>query len=577
MISQDLTLVTVTNDVIASRAAGNTVAFQITNKARSAWAGLLVRVSIPCGSPGRRGPFLMASDGEPVTVRCQMSSGGAAVDLKPVSSKDRDQCAWAIGNPVKLDPGAGFTLTIADFSASTCDETGASIRLVISVKGQADVYDVLIGVRPGKGGTPMIQDFGASPDYVLHAGGETVTLSCFVTGATKAILYKNNVRLDEQTPNGTDPIAFEDRPSITSVYKLEARANDVSAWAQQTVHVAQPGWNRQALEQGYPTLLASAGGDRLFGIFVDAATQSAGLWSSPTGFSDWQPEGPGDPAGGDGAFPQEMSHSPGVFFDNRLWLIGGSSVDPAMPSNKVSCWESTDGRSGRAWVEYPEPPQDFTARMGHACVVFRGEIWVLGGYTGTDGGAVALNDAWSYQPSKGWTKRGKAAWSARCLFAAAVTAAGAIPGRGETLWIYGGFESPGILTPKEGLWSTQDGVTWKEETNFELRPDPGVPRGATLLFNTLDDHLLLAGSFLVSETKPGSAGTQVGAGRLSSHVFTLHPDRFVWEDSPVSWGWELFGGNPFLMRSLVFNGFLFFWSIYRDIDDPPKLNIFIPS
>ena len=143
--------------------------------------------------------------------------------------------------------------------------------------------------------------------------------------------------------------------------------------------------------------------------------------------------------------------------------------------------------------------------------------------------------------------------------------------RREKLWVYGGTLDPDSPEPDATLWSTEDGDTWKRETNLELRPDLGKPLGATLLFHELDGHLLLAGSFWVPESA-------TSAGSLSAHVFRLYPDRFLWEDNPVSWGWEQFGGSYFLIRSVVFNRFLFFWSLYQDIREPvPKVNIFIPS
>jgi hypothetical protein len=574
MISPDISLVTVTSRVARGDNEHNLVSFRVTNNAQTSLGPLLARIWIPCAPSNDPGPFLMASDSEQVTVRCETTPlDGGPRDLRQLEDKEDDQIRWTTNSldAVTLDPSGSMTFTVSGFSAATCGDAGASIRVVLTLKGKADLCDQQIDVKPDKGG-PTIHFFDASPEFVLHAGGDRVRLLCSATDADKVILYKNNERSDEAEVSGTEPIVFFDRPSITTVYKIEARAGDRSVWAQETVHLAQPGWNRQAVPQGYPALLLPAtDGNTLFGVFVDTDGR-ASLWSSATGFAGWQPEDAIDPTNPAVEFPQAMKHSAGVFFGNKVWLIGGSSVDADVVSNNVYCYDPL----GRTWSDLTAtmgPPDAFTPRMGHACVVFKNQIWVLGGVN-RDG--KPLNDVWSFDPfnadaSKRWTSNPAALWSPRCMFAAAVAAPGLLPGRGEMLWIYGGLSNPDVLVPEEGLWSTEDGTTWARQKNFEMRPEPGVARGATLLYNSLDGHLLLAGTFLVSPSGPGAAG------RLESHVFVLQTDRYLWEDHPVSWGWEQFGGNPFLIRSIVFNGFVFFWSIYSAIGRPPRLNIFIPS
>src|SRR5262249_31753493 len=140
-----------------------------------------------------------------------------------------------------------------------------------------------------------------------------------------------------------------------------------------------------------------------------------------------------------------------------------------------------------------------------------------------------------------------------------------------------------VIKAKTDLWSTTDGQTWEEEKKFEFGPLPGQANGATLFWNL--DRLHLAGSF------KASTGDDKFVKTLSAIVYSLCPERSTWEANPVSWGWEQFGGDPFLMQSIVFNRFWFFWSlnkalVQKDADSKqaaakikgaPKLNVFIPS
>ncbi len=178
------------------------------------------------------------------------------------------------------------------------------------------------------------------------------------------------------------------------------------------------------------------------------------------------------------------------------------------------------------------------------------------------------------QPSQKWVRQTAAAkWPARCMFAAAATpaSAGVFGFEKEKMWIYGGTKDPDTIVAKLDLWSTTDGVNWKEESFLALGPQRGQPNGATLFW---DKGLHLAGSFK-SGTKADA--TNYDGATLSEMVYSLSVERLLWEANPVSWGWEQFGGNTFLMQSIVFNRFWFFWSLFQDIRTAPKLNIFIPS
>ena len=114
----------------------------------------------------------------------------------------------------------------------------------------------------------------------------------------------------------------------------------------------------------------------MYAIFKNGLGTYA-LYSSATGVDAWRLEL--------GDFPQVMGTSPGVYYRNKLWLIGGSSVFPNSPRNKVWCYGAD-----KSWKEKGDFPSTMPARMGHACVVFEDAIWVIGGYNN----GTAYRDVW---------------------------------------------------------------------------------------------------------------------------------------------------------------------------------------
>jgi hypothetical protein len=68
--------------------------------------------------------------------------------------------------------------------------------------------------------------------------------------------------------------------------------------------------------------------------------------------------------------PPAMAMSPGVAYNNKLWLIGGSCVNWKKTSSDVWCYEPlSDDPTLRAWRKKKTVGGDLPARMGHACIV----------------------------------------------------------------------------------------------------------------------------------------------------------------------------------------------------------------
>jgi N-acetylneuraminic acid mutarotase len=80
-----------------------------------------------------------------------------------------------------------------------------------------------------------------------------------------------------------------------------------------------------------------------------------------------------------------------ISYGNKLWLIGGTQThmnDFSQNQLKNDVWSSEDGET---WV-LRDAHAPFSARVGHACAVFRNRLWVLGGADFEAG--VFHNDIW---------------------------------------------------------------------------------------------------------------------------------------------------------------------------------------
>ena len=574
----------------------NQIPIIVTNKGASQ-PKVRVTVTVKCGTT----PEALL-DATTARVVASASYGSTTDNLSAVSSA-ADSRSWQTSSRgVPLDADKQLTIKLSGFESNT-PPGDALVDVVVQIykdgvwtPAQQAVPEANRTIRVTKKPSGKVTDlkihyFTVNPDYVLHAGETPVTLSFYVTGFESLVLFRNNQEVENwpsnQHPKNADGSitgTFSDKPSITTAYRLEGRskaADDKTEKVRhQNVQVISPGWNQIHLPQGYPARLfvnsdfnptqGKAQSDRLYGIFIDKNGDAA-LYSSATGVDDWRLE-PGD-------FPQGMAMSPGVAYHNKLWLIGGSCVDPASPGSEVWCYQTVDQDSSedskvRNWVKQ-KMEGDFPARMGHACVVSQGQLWVLGGYSSPN----ALNDVWRINDDV----KGKPKWESvatKCGWQGRVNLAAAsfkTVNDDQEIWIYGGS-----LKPQSGglydLWSTQNGKDWSK-LSTTIVPDPGTPLGSTLVVypqsvsaqNDEGDRLFLLGSFL--EWAAGVPGTR--GNRVFSSQFEWHGLNLVWEETPVFNGWQQFRGENFYMQAVTFNGFLFVWSLQPGISHTLKLNILV--
>ena len=85
-----------------------------------------------------------------------------------------------------------------------------------------------------------------------------------------------------------------------------------------------------------------------------------------------------------------------VIFDNKMWVIGGSSCCGGRYND---VWSSTDGTN---WTEVTSNA-DFAPRAAHASVVYDNKMWVIGGNSSYSNGS-EFSDIWYSEDGENWTQ-----------------------------------------------------------------------------------------------------------------------------------------------------------------------------
>ncbi|MCU0571901.1 MAG: hypothetical protein MUC41_02800 [Syntrophobacteraceae bacterium] len=306
--------------------------------------------------------------------------------------------------------------------------------------------------------TPDIIYFISDPEEgVQNCPGDTVTLKWRTHQLTNLGLYQigvaNPLRADFSTEEGSKEIHLG-----TAGVKFLLRGYDGSKPIERTLSlgILQPGWYgaRNSLHEGdpgyprpeneddvrelkrrghcdlEPTLLLNANDIKLYAVFrfTFRGMERAFLFETLNPFGPWKLVPSSVPGEAGCSIPAGFATSPGVYFDDRIWLIGGSQIDPAPERCSNGVW-SLDPRQGR-WEPWEAAP--WPSRMGHAVLAFQGKIWVLGG---RDEAGNALDDIWTLDiTQKAWAPAGTVPRKKRCLLNPTVFH--------DRIWLYGGAEEP---------------------------------------------------------------------------------------------------------------------------------------
>lgn len=243
-----------------------------------------------------------------------------------------------------------------------------------------------------------------------------------------------------------------------------------------------------------PTHLFNANDQRLYAIFrrMFAGREKGFIFTTENPLGGWSlvessvPDQP-DPV------PQGFTTSPGIYFDDKLWLIGGSQIDPDNTANDVWCFDPRKG----VWQNWGTA--DWPARMGHAVLAFQNKIWVMGG---RDESGNSLNDIWTFDVAgRRWDSLGQAAWEPRCLFNPTVYEVTLDSAeKEEQIWLYGGAQEPNSAILYDNLyvysgrkWEKKEmtGIIQGRESKKPIASCIQVFRGRLCLFGkfrTIDPH-----------------------------------------------------------------------------------------
>ncbi|MBI2300537.1 MAG: galactose oxidase [Armatimonadetes bacterium] len=140
------------------------------------------------------------------------------------------------------------------------------------------------------------------------------------------------------------------------------------------------------------------------------------VWSTADG-RDWRLEA--EHAG----WPKR-THAQAVVFDGKLWITGGGRWQPeTVPLNDVWCTED-----GVNWVQVT-PAAAWDPRIWFSLVVYRGRMWVLGGWSRTHGN---FGDVWYSRDGRDWIElKSDVIWTRRHEHATLVFK--------DRIWVAGGY------------------------------------------------------------------------------------------------------------------------------------------
>ena len=204
-----------------------------------------------------------------------------------------------------------------------------------------------------------------------------------------------------------------------------------------------------------------------------------------------------------------------VVFKNQIFVIGGT----ATVSGNSDIYSSPDGQN---WTPV-SAGSAFPQRALFGCVVFKEQIWVMGGFNASSG--LQLNDVWSSTDGATWTQlTANAPWQARQGMCCVVGNGG--------IFLYGGYNGTADLND---VWFSPDGINWSELLpNGHTQWQPRVGATGLFFFGLL---FLIGGS--------NALGYQNNA--YSS------PDGKNWT---LTTGAAWVGGGRSNMAGVVYNGFM---------------------
>ena len=472
------------------------------------------------------------------------------------SEKDQDEFSLKIFSFKSFQTNQTVKISLSQVISKT-DPGGAAVLQFTTDFGDGSLELTVPKTIDAPG---IIYFYSDPPDGVQNLPGDSVTL--------KWRTYKlTNRELTQAGIGDPLPCEFENDEGATTIPSVTADANfrlkgyDGSKPIERelSVNVLRSGWydtkhimqegdpgyptsldegdfnaleqvgNRYELE---PTLLLNANDQWLYAIFRYRFQEKehALIYRTTNPFGGWRLV--------DAQVPGEVSTSPGVYYQNHIWLIGGSQIDQQRRSKSVWRLNPSHNQDVRKWEQCADAK--WPARMGHALVVFENKIWVIGG---RDDGGNALNDVWwtcineQGDSLKTWTELkeapdgSKTSWRARCLVNPEVF--------DDRIWLYGGALEPSSAELFDDLFTIRPDADMNYYI-FEAKKITDVVAGSesrkpiASCLQVLGGKLHLFGKFRTTAESDGSRFDEPIGYRLSD------PETGTWERFPSdglgTWG-----------------------------------------
>lgn len=407
---------------------------------------------------GKDGVLRQVEDANDIVV----ATPGNYPSPRVLSSTDTEK-KWSLGDyddGVQVSGSNELSVSISKILCRASDK--ASEIAIIGETGSSSPDEIkavlkIEKAKPTEDANPILY-FIAEPTYLIGSG--EVTLTWDVVGNPDEVTLDTPQQKEWKPTN----ISTTEQLSQTFAYTLKLKRNQ----RQVTVNVLTEGWHKlyPLGNSAFPSVIFDAAGrtaDALYAIFVCDGTggRETVLCKSADGITGWQVINE--------AVPDGMESSPGVQLGNRLWLIGGSEVDPEQISNSIYYYDLDSGKTSGGWKEAVVEGFDDGARMGHACVIVDDKtIWVLGGQDKYS----TVNDVWSLTIDDSGEavkaeRLDEPGWSPRCMFGAV--------NFDKMIWVCGGVSSPNGNPPGD-LWasphpaaqeSKSSDIAWKERPTGE--------------------------------------------------------------------------------------------------------------
>jgi hypothetical protein len=168
----------------------------------------------------------------------------------------------------------------------------------------------------------------------------------------------------------------------------------------------------------------------------------------------------------------------------RIWVLGGQTMPGFGGGDEAfyrDVWNTTDGIH---WTRIkPEEPYWSARGMIGGSVVFRDQMWILGGGTYDTPKTPTrnfYNDVWSSADGVHWQRHVEhAPWSPRQYHDVAVF--------DDRMWVLEGYHKD--KGNRNDVWYSADGINWREVPNT-----PWKPRHAASVFVYRDALWMVAGN-----------------------------------------------------------------------------------